>query len=368
MGTLYDYISWRGDLSFREAPINEVDSLIFSLLSYIDFKDIVPEEHDGNPISIKMAATAFFAKNPDPRKVSMGVIVPKEIITVFQKIKNTRRFQKVMMKAHVNLIDTKKEMQFSATTFLPGDGTVLVAYRGTDDTLVGWKEDFNMSFMSVVPAQEEAANYLNQVALHAKGAIRLTGHSKGGNLAVYAAVHCQTDTQKRLLKVWCNDGPGFGSSMLNDPNYVKIRSIIRTLVPQSSVVGMLLEHDENYTVVKSRQAGLFQHNALSWDVMGGSFVRLKNITGESQRFNRTLNEWIKQMTPEQREQFVESLYQILSSDNAMTLTDLVSITKNKWIQKSSTLDPQVRQTIQKTLSVLLEMNTKSILKDWFSKK
>ena len=366
MGTLYDYINWRGDLSFREAPLNEVDSLIFSLLSYIDLKDIVPAEHDGAKIPIKSAANAFFAKNPDPRKISMGMIVPKDIIKIFRMVKDTRRFRNVNMKAHVNMIDTKRELQFSATTFMPGDGSILVAYRGTDDTLVGWKEDFNMSFLSVVPAQEEAVRYLHEAAIHSKGSIRTTGHSKGGNLAVYAAVKCNDSVRKRLTHVWSNDGPGFQKEFLNDPNYISLRPIILSLVPQSSIVGMLLEHDENYTVVKSRQIGLFQHDGLSWEVLGGAFTRLKGVTGESKRFNRTLNEWIHKMTPEQRELFVESLYQILSSDNAVTLTDLFN--KNKWLQKSATLDPHVHKTIQKTVSILLEMNTKSFLKDLLFKK
>jgi hypothetical protein len=156
--------------------------------------------------------------------------------------------------------------------------------------------------------------------------------------------------------------------MLNNLDYIELRPIIHTLVPQSSVVGMLLEHDENYTVVKSRQTGLFQHDGLSWDVVGPSFVHLKQVTGESRRLDKTLNQWIKQMTPEQREQFVEALYQVLSSDNASTLTDLFSITKNRWLQKGTTLDPHVHKTIQKTLSVLLEVNAKNILNDIFKKK
>ena len=369
MGTLYDYINWRGDLSFAEAPMNEVDSLIFSLLSYLDLKEIVPDSHYGSTVSLKAAANAFFSKNPDPKKISMGVIVPKNIVKVFRMVKDTRRYRGVGLKAHVNMIDTKKEMQFSATTFLLDDETTLIAYRGTDDTLVGWKEDFNMSFLAVVPAQTEAVSYLNQAARSSPNvSLRVTGHSKGGNLAVYAAVKCDADVRKRIQQVWSNDGPGFGSGLLNSPEYIDMLPVIRTLVPQSSIVGMLLEHDESYSVVKSRQKGLFQHDGLSWEVMGSSFIRLKSITEESKRFDKTLNSWIRSMTPEQREQFVEALYQILSADNALTLTDLVSITKNKWIKKSSSLDPQVHKTIQKTLAALFEMNTKQVLNDLFFRK
>jgi len=369
MGTLYDYMNWRGELSFTEAPFNEVDSLIFSLLSYLDLKGIVPDAHDGATVSLRAAANAFFSKNPDPRKISMGVIVPKNIIKVFRMAKDTRRFRNVGLKAHVNLIDIEKEMQFSATTFLVDDETTLIVYRGTDDTLVGWKEDFNMSFLPVVPAQEEAVKYLTLAAKHSPNKfLRVTGHSKGGNLAVYAAVKCEPSIQKRIQQVWSNDGPGFGGGMINSPEYIEMRPVIRTLVPQSSIVGMLLEHDENYAVVKSRQTGLFQHDGLTWEVMGSSFVRLKSISGESKRFDKTLNTWIRSMTPEQREQFVEALYQILSSDNALTLTDLVAVTKNKWLKKSSALDPQVHKTIQKTLSALFELNTKTMLSDFFLRK
>ena len=368
MGTLFDYINWRGDLSFTDAPLNDVDSLIFSLLSYIELEGIVSKDHNGETVPLKTVANSFFAKNPDPKKITMGVIVPKDIIKLFRAVKDTRRYRGVEIKAYVNTIDTQKEMQFSAVTFLPGDGSTLIAYRGTDDTLVGWKEDFNMSFMDVVPAQEEAVRYLHEAARVTKGKLRLTGHSKGGNLSVYAAVHCVPTVQARLINVWSNDGPGFGSDILNDPRYIDVRPIIKTLVPQSSIVGMLLEHDENYTVVKSRQAGPFQHDGLSWEVMGGAFVCLNDITGESKRFNRTLNDWIHKMTPSQREQFVEALYQILSSDNATTLTDLVSLTKNKWWKKSTKLDPHVHKTIQKTVAVLMELNAKSIINDWFLKK
>lgn len=365
MGTLFDYLKWRGDLTFREAPMNEVDSLIFSLLSYLDLKGIVPESHGESGVPIRSAANTFFAKNPDPKKISMGLIVPKEIITLFRAVKVTRRFRTVEMRAHVNEIDQKKEMQFSATTFLPGDGTMLIAYRGTDDTLVGWKENFNMSFLEVVPAQLAATAYLEAAADSFDGNILLSGHSKGGNLAVFAAVNCAKETKKRLTRVWSNDGPGFGAGMLNRPEYLEMRPIIKSLVPQSSVVGMLLEHDENYTVVKSRQAGLFQHDGLSWNVMGGSFVHLENVTGGCKRLDKTLNEWIQAMTPEQREQFVESVYAILSADNALTLTDLVSVAR---LKKNRQLDPHVYETVKKTIGSLLEMNTKNLLDGLFQKK
>lgn len=368
MGTLFDYLNWRGDLKFSEAPLNEVDSLIFSLISYMDLKGIVPTEHRDFSVSINAAANSFFANNPNPKKVSIGLIVPKEIITLFRAVKDTVRFRDVEIKAYVNVIDQQKEMQFSATTYLLDTGETVVAYRGTDDTLIGWKENFNMSFLPVVPAQTAAVEYLNQAAKHVVGGVYVTGHSKGGNLAVYAAVHCEKDVRSRLLSVWCNDGPGFGKNMLNDPDYIEMRPIIKSLVPQNSVVGMLLKHDENYTVIKSRQAGLLQHDGLTWNVFGSSFVHLQDVAEGSKRLDRTLNTWIQKMTPEQREQFTDSIYQILSADNATTLTELMtSIKKNQFLPKYSSLDPHVRQTVQQTLSVLFDLSKKNLLTDILKK-
>ncbi len=367
MGNLFDYLEWRGDLLFSEAPFNDVDSLIFSLLSYIDFNGIVPESYNDAAVPIKAAANTFFARNTDINKISMGLIVPNAIVKLFRELKDTRRFRNVNMKAHVNIIDKEKEMQFSATTFIPDDHIPVIAFRGTDDTIIGWKENFNMSFSDAVPAQTKAVEYLNTVASYSSDALRLTGHSKGGNLAVYAAVHCDASCKKRILRAWNNDGPGFRKGFLSQPAYLETRHLIRTLVPQSSLVGMLLEHDENYTVVKSRQNGLLQHDGMTWEVKGNSFVHLNDVRETTKRTDKSLNEWIEEMNPEQRKQFTDALYQLLSSDNASTLTELV-FTKNKWLLRSKDLDPQVHQTLSKTISALINTNTKNLLNDILSKK
>jgi hypothetical protein len=369
LGTLFDYVKWRGDLSFTEAPFNEVDSLIFSLISYVDFEGIVSGVHGGPKVPIKAAANAYFTKNPDIKKISVGLIVPKDIIRLFRALKNCRRFRNVELSAYVNRIDQEKQMQFSAITVFPGDGSMVIAYRGTDDTIVGWKENFNMSFLPIVPAQAAAAEYLEYAARENAeySSIRLTGHSKGGNLAVFAAVNCTKSVKKKLVNVWSNDGPGFNKNILEDEDYIELRPIIHSFVPENAVVGMLLEHDENYTVVKSRQKGMLQHDGVSWEVMGGSFIHLKALSNESKRLDKVLKEWVREMTSEQREQFTDALFQVLSADNALTLTDLVSI-RNKWLAKGKDLDPHVHKTIQKTVSALIGLNTKNILSDLFPPK
>lgn len=351
-------MDWRGDLSFREAPLNEVDCLIFSMIAYLDYQEIVTASHTESGVSIKAVASSLFSRHPDLKKFSVGVLIPKDILRIFKKLKETRRFRHVLIKAYVNTVDIEREIQFSAMTFLLDNGTAVVTYRGTDDTLVGWKEDLNMSFLSVVPSQEEAVNYLRCAAEAHNGDLVCTGHSKGGNLSVYAAVHSERSVRRRIKAVYSNDGPGFSRYLMDDPAYLEMRPVIHSLVPQSSVVGMLLEHDENYTVVKSREkTGFLQHNGLSWEIMGNSFVHLKKISAESRRTDRTVNQWIREMTPEQREEFSNAVYQLFSVEGVTTLTDLVAVRKN-WLSHSKKLDPKVHETIQKMLSSLIGMNTK----------
>ena len=366
MGTVYDYLNWRGDLSFRAAPFCEVDSLILSMLSYVDMKGIVPEPgRNVEPPSVWAASKEYLELYPDPKKSKMGVLIPKDIIKMMRLMRSTKRFGPIKMCNFVNVIDPETELQFSAVTFLLGNGTAVVTYRGTDDTLIGWKEDMNMCFLPVVPAQLKAVEYLHTVAKTHQGNIILAGHSKGGNLAVYAAVHCAPSIRERITAVYSNDGPGFGRNILDDPDYQQMRPRICNLVPHFSVVGMLLEHDENFTVVKSRQkSGLLQHNGLSWEIMGNSFVHLEDVTADSRKLDRTVNQWIREMTPEQREEFAEAVYQLFSVDGAQTLTDLVAARK-KWFSHTKKLDPKVHETIQKMFNELIGINKVGKIKDFF---
>ena len=366
MGTIKDYLKWRGDLAFSEAPLNEVDCMIFSMVCYLDYQGIVPEAFEEGGITIKGAATKFMARYPDPKKMPGGILIPKEVGVLFRWLKETRRFRNVEMRGFVNEIDPARECQFSAVTFLLDNGLAVVTYRGTDDTLVGWKEDMNMCFLPVVPSQEAAAEYLQRIALSHSGNLVCTGHSKGGNLAVYAAVHSEKSVRRRVKCVFSYDGPGFNRELLDDPVYLEMRPLIRNFVPQSTVVGMLLEHDGNHSVVKSRQTGLVQHNCLTWEIMGRSFVHMKTLSSDSRRTDKTFNQWLRDMTPKQREETAEAIYQLFAVEGVHTLTDLVAV-RAKWLAHSKTLDPKVHETVQRMLSTLAGLNTKNFFTDIFRK-
>lgn len=314
MPNLFDYLAWRGDLSLERVPFCAVDGLILSALSYIHFGELVPQGLDG-PVTIAQAAERYFAL-PLARR---GRCRCEDDLRLLRALANAPRFSGLRLACRAERFVPQEEMQFGALAVLLGDGSAFLAFRGTDSTLVGWKEDFNMSFLDAVPAQLAAAEYVQDFAARFPGALRLGGHSKGGNLAVFAAALCPAAQRDRITAVYSFDGPGFTRYLLSQPGYQELLTRVRRFVPQSSVVGMLLEHEEPYTVVKSSQVGLLQHDPYSWQVLGGDFVRLEQVTAGSRVADRTLKGWLSGLTPAERETVVDTVYGLLSSGDAQQL-------------------------------------------------
>ena len=282
MANLLDYLDWRGDLTLAQSPFNEVDNLILAELSFVDFKDIVPAPGEGQGVPLSAAAEAFFARFPAGEKIDMGVLVPDAIPDMLAKMAGSARFRDMKLSCFTDRLDVGKGEQFAALTIETRDGAVYCSFRGTDDTLAGWKEDFNLACMPEVPAQKKAVGYLQDAARQfPRRKLRLGGHSKGGNLAVYAGVFCPAAVQRCITAIWSNDGPGFHEDILDLPQHQRVEDRIFSVVPKSSVVGMLLEHEESYAVVDSDQLGFLQHDGFSWQVMGDHFVTLRQMSRQA---------------------------------------------------------------------------------------
>ena len=319
--TVWDYLRWRGDLLFTQDSFNEVDNLLFCIVAYIDFRRIARlrsfDAADAMPIG---DVCALLTAEDEQRGLS-----PEDYIPVMRAMAATPRFRDVKMFAFEDSYDEEKVMQFSAVSFLLPDESVFVAYRGTDTTLVGWIEDFNMSFMTAVPAQLRATEYASEVANRVpQRSLRIGGHSKGGNLAAWAAIHLPEKLQKkRLLAAYNNDGPGFDASVLVSDGFVRVAEKIRTFIPESSVVGMLLEHTEDYTLIDSTTVSLLQHEPLSWNVLGNRFVYLGQRSEAAQLGDNVIREWLAGLSREERQEFVETLHQLLSAGGKIkTLEDI----------------------------------------------
>ena len=232
MANVFDYLDWRGDLSFSQSPFCEIDALILSLISYVDFDGIVPSGERDRSMSLLDAARAYVREHRG-KPMYVGLIVPPEVVSLMAKAAKSKRFGALRVCAYENRVEDEPQMQFCAMTYTDAEGVNMVAFRGTDDSLIGWKENLNMSFRAPVPAQLRAVEYLEERMATMTGDFILCGHSKGGNLAVYSAVMCDAALKNRILSVYSNDGPGFTKEFISDTAYLDMRPKLRTLVPQS---------------------------------------------------------------------------------------------------------------------------------------
>ena len=303
MANMFDYLTWRGDLSLSQSPFQDVDSLILSTMSYIFFDGIVAESLEER-ITIGEMAEQFLSRPQTEWKLR----IPEDE-RLLRALKESDRFNNMELCGYVNKLDFQTEKQFAALTVLLGDGTVLVVYRGTDYSLVGWKENFNMCFMDDVPAQLDAVAYLIRVAeAFPHMNLRVCGHSKGGNLAVYGAAMCPKEVQERICVIYNHDGPGFRETMLVREGYQNILPRMKTFLPQFSVVGMLLEQKGERIVIRSNEKGIMQHEPYSWEMIGADFVKQKELTEKSYFLDSTVTRWMEGLTEEQRESFIDTIY------------------------------------------------------------
>lgn len=351
MANILDYLDWRGDIPFSVSPFNEVDNLVFCEFCFIDLDGALSSRVADGGMTVGEAVAYYFEKHPDDNE-SMGLIVPAEIRVLLRRMGESVRYKHLRVSGFVNHIDENIQKQFCALTVELNENELLVVFRGTDDTLVGWKENFNMSFLEAIPAQTEAVNYLNQVAAdttHPR--IFVAGHSKGGNLAIYSAIRCESAVQSRIMKVYSNDGPGYRREVVDSEAYRVMANRIVNIIPQSAIIGRLLEHDTQHRLVNSSATGLWQHDGFSWEVKGNQFVEAPALSHESEMIDKSLKKWIADMGTEQCEQVVDAMYRVLTATNAKTLTELTR-DRNWFWQLMAQSDVQSKKTVFSALSQL----------------
>ncbi|NMB02161.1 MAG: DUF2974 domain-containing protein [Firmicutes bacterium] len=351
MANLFDYLASRGGQSLQEASLNDVDALVLARLSNLPFDRIVPEDLQ-NTITLAEASRLFFQSEEAIEKAFF-----RADLRFLEKASSCTRFSQMDLCGYTNQIDVQAEKQFAAMVIRISPALSFVSFRGTDLTLTGWKEDFNMSFCTPIPAQQEAVRYLNWVAQGLTGELIVGGHSKGGNLSVYASAFCEPQVQRRIKVIYNLDGPGFDASVLASDGYARISTRVKTFIPQSSIVGMLLQHEEDYYVVHSRQIGLMQHDLFSWEVDEDQLVYVDEVTGRSKFIDSTLKTWLASLSLEEREKFVDTLFAILEETNATTLKELTANWhKNAGLVLRSVreLDDEMRHNISHSLSLLFK--------------
>lgn len=362
MANILDYLDWRGDLTFDKAPFNEVDNLLLSQLVYVDLAGIVPGPESKEKIRIAEASRIFFATH-DEQKILEKVSMTKTAMYVLKKMAESERYKDALLGGYVNDISIEEQSQFAVVCAYLGDRSIFVAFSGTDDTIVGWRENFNMGYLEATPGQRKAVDYLNQMVGIGQWKVRVGGHSKGGNLAVYASVHCRPIIKRKIISVYSNDGPGFSREMVDSEAYQEMIPKISTIIPESSIVGLILEHEEEFQVVKSTKVGAGQHDAMSWEVLGTHFVYTDKVAEQSLLLNEAMRNWLVELDANQREIIVEAIFEILDDLNIRTVDDFTHL-KFSDLQEANklrkNLPPGTQELMGHALKLLLKTGRSAV--------
>ena len=350
---IIDYIKWRGDLSLKNDAFNEVDNLCVAQMSYTKLDKYL--DLDSN-VSIKEASDIFFDHTTET-KVKASKSFTGLAPMVLKEMANSSRFKDMRIHHFASIADKEKTLQFCAFQVDLDSKTTYVVFRGTDDTLVGWKEDFNISY-EVTNAQEMAADYVNKY-LSSNRKYIFGGHSKGGNLAIYAASKAPKKIKKKILTIYSNDGPGLNDDFIILDDFKDILDKCIKIVPEYDFIGMIFDNDIiDHIVVKSDQFAILQHDAMSWLVEGNHFIKAKSLSPESKVIKKAFNEFMKEASPDQRKEFINELFNSFEALKVKNISELNKVTFSAFVnaaKKLISMDESARETGNKLIKVFTKL-------------
>ena len=348
MGNIIDYLKWRGDLTFQRDDFCEVDNLLLSYLSYVNLDGIAPGEGEGF-LTLKEVSDAFFQRySEEELKKDRSFI--RMAPYGMREMAKTKRFGDIKIQNYVNYIAEKKNIQFSAVEFVLSEEISYLAYRGTDDRIVGWKEDFFLS-NGIVGAQREALRYINNIGRNCCKMF-VGGHSKGGNLAVYGAALCEKEIQDKIIKIYSNDAPGFSEEFLESEGLQRIFPKIERYITEGSIIGTLLAHKKEPVLIKSSAKGVMQHDCLSWETEGRRFIKCKEQNRGAAAFDEAIKAWLSGIDGEEREAFINDFFSVLEATGAETLTQLQEggiKTLRLMLKQKNALKPETKKIMEKLI-------------------
>ena len=357
MGIIFDYLDQVAYDSIYETPFNELDMLMLTEITYLPFDQIV-----SNQISPDCTCRLFEAAEKMPQDLSM--LVTKNRLKLLEKVASSTRFKNIKLMGYVNDIDPDVQKQFAAMIFKIKPDSYVLTFRGTDDSIIGWKEDFHMTYMDQVPAQKTAVNYLRKAMDALPGQFILTGHSKGGNLASYAASQIEPEYQERIQIIYSYDAPGLNHSVITSQGYQTISDKIKRYIPQGSIVGMMLETPKQAQIVKSTAiGGLAQHDTFSWQISDQTFVLLDNLNPDSLQVDKTLKNWVDSVSDEELKDFFDLFFGLILDAGISSINDLTKLENfNKILavfENANALTDEEREMLTRLAKLLVDMRYQS---------
>ena len=365
MKNMLDYIKEFGHVSFEERAFSEIDALVLTELEYLPLEKVVPSDENGEDFVTVKEIAEYMQEHKQELFDENPMMITQERHEVSQVIADAPRFQSLKFFGVVSEWDKDTTKQFAAVTVEVEPSVRLVIYRGTDETLIGWKEDFLMTYSPLVAAQTDAKEYLAKQASLWGGDLMISGHSKGGNLAIYAAATQTEDVQLRIVDIFCFDSPGLYRSVLETKGYQNIVPLAMRYIPQDSLVGLMLESEVPYVIVKSNATGAMQHSAMTWEIEDGQFIKMEKLTKNSQLNDQTFKKWTESVSDEELELFWNVFFELLFSVGIDTVNDLYGQFMHyvqEFLKAAGNMDEEKRELLTR-IALLLVSTRFEVWKD-----
>lgn len=354
---IMDYLKMRGDLSFTQDDFNCVDALILSQIAYNNLEGLVSPDFK-EKICLKELAQNFTAAKDYEKRCNMGAMINPLTPQLLIAAAGSRRFGQVKVSAFINKIDEVAVEQFSAITYELEKNRHLLALRGTDDTITGWYEDFNLGYMDEIPAQKDSCLYVKEALTALRGSFIIAGHSKGGNLSVKGAMSFPKKSLARLEAVYNFDGPGFFADVYDSQEFLQIKDRVYSYFPEFCVVGMIFEHAKQYKIVQSSAEGILQHDPFSWNVMGPCFETAQAFDEASGFFYSSFNIWAVKLSAEERKKFIDALFDVIKASGVKTNYEIDQnkiVCGGKMLAKLAELDEEERKSVMRAIKTFVKV-------------
>ena len=352
MGFILDYISWRGDLSFDVDKVNEIDMVALSFVPLLDLEGIAPELNSEETITLKELMTKYNDTQYNKTR-DIGLLIPYSYLVMLTKLANADRFKDLVVRDFFKILDYEKCEQLSCVTITYKDKYNFVIYSGTDDTTIGWKENFEGMYENFSKASLDGAKYLSAQAVKYPGKVYVFGHSKGGNISLISALKCSIDAYKRIERTYSFDGQGiYDIDVLTEEEIERFKKVYK-IAPDSSIVGRIFTHLGKVKIVKSSNKGVHQHDAMSWELMGKKFNFVKSFNKDSDEIKELIDNALIKLSLEEKKEVVRVMYGLCSENDIKTLLELKK-KRNAFILSFMKLSKKDRKLVSSVFMILFK--------------
>ena len=322
MGNLITYVQQYEAQTFKDKSLTDIDILVLTEIAYLPFDEIVSSSFEEKAaISLNQLGKEFEIIKEKEHE-NNPFMITKERIQLLDVVSKSQRYKDIKVFGFMNDIDDELTKQFAAVCYQWEEESRWIIFRGTDESLTGWKEDFMMTYSDLIPAQTDAIEYLRKQAELFSGSLNISGHSKGGNLSLYASAMQEEDIQHRIKQIYCWDAPGVHRSILNTEGYQRVVSKVKRYIPQDSIVGLMLESQVPYHSIESQGSGISQHSALMWNIEDDHFVELTELTRNSQLTDQTFKQWTEVVSDEELKLFFDTFFELFFEMGVETVNDV----------------------------------------------